>query len=349
MSTFSYLYGKPSVSGDLRSAMEDFRVYEQLPFTCTGEGEHLFIKIRKQGQNTTFVARQLAKYFGVKDKLVTYAGLKDRFAVTEQWFGVHLPGKQHDTLSDFATEGVEVIEHIRHNKKLRTGALQGNRFEIILRNVSDVNELIRRWHAVCEFGVPNYFGEQRFGIDGGNIARALQMFNGQKVKDKKKRGIYLSASRSLLFNHLVSERVVSGDFDHIRVGDVAMLAGTQSVFLVNEVDDTLEQRLNSKDIDLTAPMWGSGELMSTGETLEHEKKLCQKFSEHCQGLEQFGLKHERRRLRLSLTNGQIDKIDGDSAVKLSFSLPAGCFATTILRELINYNDLTQRAGNKKEV
>ena len=106
--------------------MADFKVFELLPFEPCGEGEHLFIHIRKTGANTLFVARQLAKYFNVKETLVSYAGLKDRFAVTEQWFGVHVPGKQTYDLSDLIIEGVEVLTYKRHNKKLRTGALSGN-------------------------------------------------------------------------------------------------------------------------------------------------------------------------------------------------------------------------------
>ncbi|MDX2370638.1 MAG: tRNA pseudouridine(13) synthase TruD, partial [Colwellia sp.] len=194
----TYLHGKPQSSGLLRSQKNDFKVFEQLPFSPIGEGEHLFIYIRKTGANTVFVARELAKYFKVKEQLVSYAGLKDRFAVTEQWFGVHVPGKQVYDLQDLTIEGVEVLEYARHNKKLRTGALTGNRFELILRHVTDLQALHKRWNDIVEQGVPNYFGEQRFGIDGGNIDKALALFSGTKVKDKKKRGMYLSAARSCI-------------------------------------------------------------------------------------------------------------------------------------------------------
>lgn len=154
---FAYLYGKPKSTGLLRNEMSDFKVFEVLPYQACGEGEHLYIHIRKTGANTAFVAKQLARYFSVKEALVSYAGLKDRFAVTEQWFGVHLPGKQVYDLSDLVIEGVEVLSSQRHNKKLRIGSLTGNRFEITLRNVSHIDEFIRRWHVVTAFGVPNYF------------------------------------------------------------------------------------------------------------------------------------------------------------------------------------------------
>ena len=188
------------------------------------------------------VARALAKYFKVKEGLVSYAGLKDRFAVTEQWFGVHLPGKAIYDLSDLTIDGVEVLSAKRHNKKLRIGALLGNSFELVLRKVSNTDDVLRRWAAVSLFGVPNYFGEQRFGINGGNLVRALELFQGKKVKDKKKRGMYLSAARSEIFNQMISERIENNQFEALHAGDVFMLSGTQSVFLADDIDMKIEQR-----------------------------------------------------------------------------------------------------------
>lgn len=343
---FSYLYGEPQTSGDLRSCESDFKVFEQLPFTPCGEGEHLLIHIRKTGLNTVFVAKQLAKYFSVKENLVTYAGLKDRFAITEQWFGIHVPGKQEYDLSDLSIDGLEVITYARHNKKLRIGALSGNRFEITLRNVSDINEVIRRWHAVNEYGVPNYFGEQRFGIDGGNIERAASLFSGQKVKDRKKRGIYLSAARSLLFNDIVSKRINNQLFDKIQKGDVLMLAGTQSVFPLEAIDEVIERRFVEKDVDITAPLWGAGQLMTLEEPLKLEATLPENHPDFCQGLAKFGLKQERRRIRLSFQDGVIESNESANTLTLKFTLAAGCFATSILRELLVYKDLTERVGSR---
>ncbi|GAA6206060.1 tRNA pseudouridine(13) synthase TruD [Thalassotalea sp. SU-HH00458] len=344
--TFDYLYGKPTVTGDLRSSENDFKVFEQLPFSPCGEGEHLFIHLRKTGQNTGFVAKQLAKYFSVKENLVSYAGLKDRFAVTEQWFGIHLPGKQAYDLSDLSIDGVEIIDYARHNKKLRIGSLSGNRFEITLRNVSDINELQRRWHAVTAFGVPNYFGEQRFGIDGGNIERAIALFAGQKVKDKKKRGMYLSAARSLLFNHIIAKRIENNTFDKLQTGDVLMLAGSQSVFLLEAIDDIIEQRFIEKDVDITAPLWGTGQLMTSGNPYTLEESLLESHADFCHGLAKFGLKQERRRIRLLAKDGAITTNEAEKCVTVTFTLAAGCFATTILRELLVYKDLTARVGSR---
>ena len=342
VSELSYLYGKPEITADLRTEMADFKVFERLPFEPSGEGEHLLLHICKTGLNTVYVARQLAKYFAVKERDVTYAGLKDRFAVTEQWFGVHLPGKQTPDINGFDEAGVEILSAARHNKKLKTGALLGNSFELTLKNVSDVLGLARRWQMVSAFGVPNYFGEQRFGIEGGNIDAAIAMFKGKKVRDKKKRSIYLSAARSLLFNTIVSKRIDNQLFEKPQMGDVMMLAGSQSIFKPESIDAEIIQRFNEKDIDMTAPMWGRGSLKTDGDIGALESSLSNSFEDICLGLEENGLKQERRRIRLNLTESKVDYSEEDKKVVLSFFLPAGCFATTILRELVGYRDLTQR-------
>jgi tRNA pseudouridine13 synthase len=351
----AYLHGKPEPKGLLRVKQSDFKVFEMLPFLPCGEGEHLFIHIRKTGANTVFVARELAKYFKVKEQLVSYAGLKDRFAVTEQWFGVHVPGKQEYDLTDLIIEGVEVLSYKRHNKKLRTGALTGNRFELILRDVTELKGLYERWQKIIEQGVPNYFGEQRFGIDGGNIEHALALFSGTKVKDKKKRSIYLSAARSCIFNDIINERIKKNTFSTVQAGDVLMLSGTQSVFLLEEIDETIKQRFIEKDVDITAAMWGAGELMTSKEPQIFEQQIADNHVNFSQGLPRFGLKQERRRIRLViddadievLANENLDENLGNDAlpvIKICFSLASGSYATTVLRELIDYQDCTQRVN-----
>jgi len=280
---------------------------------------------------------------------VTYAGLKDRFAVTEQWFGIHVPGKTEYDLSDLDIAGVEVLEYARHNKKLRIGVLSGNYFELILRDVDHITELEKRWQNIVEKGVPNYFGQQRFGIEGGNIDRALALFSGSKVKDKKKRGMYLSAARSFIFNSLISERINLQLFNSLSIGDVLMLAGTQSVFHLDAIDDDIIERFNTKDVDITAPMWGAGELMTTDKPKILEQQIADRNNEFSQGLPRFGLKQERRKIRLSINDAEINILESKPEnnsetrdVKICFFLPAGCYATTVLRELVDFKDMTVR-------
>mgnify|MGYP005994078241 CR=1 FL=1 len=340
----AFLHSKPTATGDLRTEYEDFKVFEMLPFAPTGEGEHLFIHIRKTGANTLFVAKQLEKYFKVKSMHVGYAGLKDRNAVTEQFFGIHLPGKQEYDLSDLKIEGVEILSIQRHNKKLKTGALLGNRFEITLRNVSDVEDVQQRWQKVVEQGVPNYFGEQRFGRDGHNIDAALAMFAGKKVKDKKKRSFYLSAARSYLFNKIVEQRIEQGLFAKPLAGDVFMLNGSRSIFSGEEINDEILARLKSNNISITAPMWGAGELLTEDDAKQLELDFAKQHQQLCDGLVEFGLKQERRRMQLTIDAPKFSH--SGNTVTLSFFLPAGCFATTILREVIDYKDIAaQRVFN----
>lgn len=345
MDNLAYLHGKPLSTGDLRTRPEDFCVSELLPFQPTGEGEHLLIHLEKKGVNTVFVARQLATYFKVRDNNVSYAGLKDKHAVCQQYFSVHLPGKSSDDVSQFKIAGVKVLSIVRHNKKLRIGALVGNKFDICLRNVTHSDMFNERWEKITKTGVPNYYGEQRFGRGGNNLLKAQEMFAGKKIKDKKKRGFYLSAARSNLFNQCVSQRISDNIFSDILVGDVCMLSGSQSVFLVDTLGQDLTERLNRADIHLTAPLWGQGMLMTQGNIKDFEQEIADKNLETANGLIKFGLKQERRAIRLTMASGHMtiepnikENESEMSTVKLSFFLPAGSFATTILRELLCYTD-----------
>ncbi|WP_448551695.1 tRNA pseudouridine(13) synthase TruD [Thalassotalea montiporae] len=338
----AYLHGKPTSTAQLRTEHADFKVFELLPFAPSGDGEHLLLHIEKTGENTTFVARQLAKHFGVKDMQVTYAGLKDRHAVTQQWFGVHLPGKAIDDLSNLDIAGVKVLSYQRHNKKLKTGALIGNRFELTLREVSDIASIQHRFEQVTKTGVPNYFGEQRFGFNGGNLQKALSLFNGQKIKDKKKRSMYLSAARSYLFNQMLSERIVQNRFVTPMQGDVFMLAGSQSIFKATEQDTDLQARLDAHDIDMTASMWGKGELLTQHQAHQLEADIAAANPALADGLCTLGLKQERRRARLTMLNPKAEVID-ERTIRLSFMLPAGSYATAILRELTHYTDMAEQA------
>ena len=200
----AYRYGRPQGTGQLRVESQDFWVQELIAIQPEGQGEHLWLNIKKQGMNTQFLAKRIAQWAKVPERQVAYAGLKDRHAITEQWFSVHLPGKQEPALSLLEDEEISVLSAARHSQKLRSAVLVANRFSIRLRNVSHPEEALQRWPLVC-IGVPNYFGEQRFGIHGGNIEKARRMFAGQRVK-RPLQSIYISAARSLLFNEMVSLR-----------------------------------------------------------------------------------------------------------------------------------------------
>ncbi|WP_027854666.1 tRNA pseudouridine(13) synthase TruD [Marinobacterium litorale] len=327
-----WLYGEPSVTASMRSTPEDFRVVEQLGFEPDGEGEHQFLYIRKRGENTDWVARQLAHFCQLSPRAVTYAGKKDRHAVTEQWFSVHMPGSRATlNWNLFGGDTIEVLRAERHGRKLRLGSLQGNRFELRLRNVSDDQAFAARAETI-RAGVPNYFGEQRFGHGFGNIDKGLALIEGRlKERQRHKKGLYISAVRSWLFNELLSARIREGLWDTLLDGDVLMINGRQSCFRYDG-DPDVAPRLANGELNLTGPLWGEGELMTEGSARAFEEQTLQAYSDPCTRLAELGLKQERRALRLIPGNLRIEQ-EGEGQWLVAFDLPAGAFATSVLREL----------------
>ena len=367
----------------LRAAPEDFVVEEQMPYALAGAGEHLWVKLRKRGYNTEQVAKQLARTAGVTRREVGYAGMKDRHAITVQWFSLHLAGRP-DPDWDSLPDGMTVVESTRHSRKLKTGALAGNRFVIVLRDclgdpgavkvhcanngawigAMDFHDaVLRSSEAMRTRGVPNYFGEQRFGYGGGNVASARAMFAGSgsvreaasgtslsrgprtrvpgvpsmtsPIGDRKQGGIYLSAARSYLFNEVLAKRVLAGTWDMPMDGDAMILNGTRSFFVPEVVDDIIRRRLAEGDIHPSGPLWGQGELPTRAAIRALEQAVADAHPDLARGLEQAGLDQERRALRVIPQELQAEWLD-DSSLRLSFGLPAGTYATALLRELAVY-------------
>lgn len=329
---FNYFYGEPQSSGVFKQSCEDFNVIEDLGFELTGEGEHVCLWVQKVGENTQYLARQLAKFAGIPAKNVSYAGLKDRQGDTKQWFSLHIPGKITPDFSTFESPGVNILKIIRHNKKIKTGALAGNYFSIVLRDISDKSALQKALLQV-QAGVPNYFGKQRFGFDGYNVSAALTMFQGRKIKDRFKRSIYLSAARSYLFNHVISTRIADGLYNKPLLGDCVQFVGNRSFFPLTALDQATEHRLKIREVCLTAPLWGAGELTSEFSAKDYETENLAEYKEIQVGLANNGLKQQRRPLLLLPEKFSANWLD-DTTVKVDFYLPSGCYATSVLRELI---------------
>jgi tRNA pseudouridine13 synthase len=333
-------HGGPAVSGRLRERPEDFQVEEDLGFALDGAGEHALLRVRKTGGNTEWVARRLAAYAGQPVSTVGYAGLKDRHAVTTQWFSVHLAGRPDPDWSALAEPGVEVLEAHRHGRKLRRGALRGNRFRIRLRGVAGDHALLdARLDEVIARGVPNYFGPQRFGNHEGNLHRALALFAGEVGRvDRHLRGLWLSAARGQLFNEVLALRVERQDWDRPVAGDRMQLSGTRSHFAVEAVDEVLLERVRTFDVDPTGPLWGRGEVLTAGEVAVLEQGVAERFGEWTAGLAAEGLRQERRPLRLAVPDLEADFPEA-GLLELVFSLPAGAYATAVLRELAQWEGL----------
>jgi len=334
---YSYVLGAPLAIATLRTTPEDFEVHEVLGFEPDGVGDHALLLIQKRNTNTEWLARNLAKFAGVKQVDVGYGGLKDRNAVTSQWFSVNLSGKAEPDWVQLESADTHVQRVTRNRRKLKRGAHHGNRFVITLRDVSgDASELEARLHAIRDHGVPNYFGEQRFGIDANNIEQARALFAGEiQVGDRHRRGLYLSAARSWLFNAVLSRRVTDQSWNSGLPGDALMLDGTHSFFVADVIDETLLQRLHSGDVHPTGPLWGRGESPVRAAARALEDDVLREYALFRSGLEQAGLDQERRALRLRVE--QLSwQFGPDLTLRLEFMLPSGAYATTVLRELVNY-------------
>ena len=324
--------GAPVLRAQIRSIPEDFRVDEVLGFAPSGAGEHLFLEIEKRGANTVWVAQRLARWAGVAEHAVSYAGLKDRHAVTRQAFTVHLPKRIAPDLAALSAESeFRVLEHAWHARKLPRGALRGNRFVLRLRALTgDAAAIQTRLEAIAQRGVPNYFGDQRFGREGGNLAEARAMFAGKRMP-REKRSILLSAARSQLFNAVLEARVRRGQWERGLEGEVWMLDGSHSVFGPEPLTAELEQRCAALDIHPTGPLWGAGEPRCRDAVRELESEAIAAWTDLAEGLVAAGLKQERRALRLPVRELAWRWLGPD--LELAFFLPAGCYATTVLQAL----------------
>ena len=332
-------WGKPPTTGVIRASPEDFRVIERLGFEPTGSGEHLWLEVEKRAANTVFVAGELARHAGIRSGDVSFAGLKDRNAVSRQHFSLHLPGRPDPDWTGWDIGGVRILSGRRSERKIRRGRLAGNAFELVVRDLEgDRDELDGRLAIIRDHGVPNGFGEQRFG--GNNIARAHRLFRGdlRRTPSKAKRGFYLSAARSLIFNRVLAERVTRGDWNRLIDGDLAMLDGSGSIFAADPADPEQVRRCRELDIHPTGPLVGAGDPPVSGAALTIEQAVCDREAELVSGLRKFRMEQQRRPLRLKVSGLEWSFPD-PGCLQLRFSLPSGGYATAVLRELVRYNDL----------
>lgn len=342
-----HAHGGPAGHGAIRVRPEDFRVVEDTGYTPSGQGEHLWLEVEKRGMNTVDVARRLAQLAGVPVRAVGFAGLKDRNAVTRQPFTIQLPGREDPDCSAWSHDGSDGAMHIvsvsRHNRKIQRGRLAGNRFELVVRELEgDRGELDARLDRIAAFGVPNGFGEQRFG--GNNIARAHRLFRGElrRKPSKSKRGFYLSAARSLIFNQVLERRIASGTWNKVIDGEIVMLDGSRSTFAADAADPEIQARCKAQDLHPTGPLVGEGEPAVTDAVAALEREVVAGERELAEGLAKFRLNTERRPLRMRVIDLEWE-FQGEKTLVLRFSLRAGCYATAVLRELLEYRDASQDA------
>jgi len=316
---FPYAYGVPLTTADFRSQQEDFVVDEELDFLPDGEGEHLLVQLRKRGDNTAWIAELLAKHFNLRQMDVGFCGLKDRHAVTSQWFSLYLPkaapsedAPQLQQFLDSSESSLELLAQGRHRKKLRRGQHKANHFRITLKNLANTVGLEERLQQIAENGVPNYFGEQRFGRYSSNLHWAMRWFEqGETIRNRNKKVMAKSAARAYLFNLVLAKRVEQESWSQL-------------------LDDNPESA--------TGPLWGRGRPVVAPGLAELEGSVLSAWQKWLEALEHVGLQQERRALVLKPEgfNWQMS----DEMLVLEFALPPGAFATSVLRELALLNNIS---------
>ncbi|WP_226704194.1 tRNA pseudouridine(13) synthase TruD [Microbulbifer elongatus] len=312
--------GGAAIRADFRTEPEDFVVDELAapePAPVPGESEHVIVQVRKRGANTGYVAQQLAQLAGVQSKDVGYYGLKDRHAVTTQWFSVWLAQKPEPDWQQVNDEEISVLQHFRGLRKLRRGEHLGNRFQIRLRNVQGDRDAAEAVLAKVPAGVPNYFGEQRFGHNGGNLDLVNRIVADEEAGKRRRiprnqKAFAMSAGRSWLFNQVLAARVEQGNWLQVIAGEPEE-AGS-------------------------GPLWGRGRNPAGDEQLALEQEAMAPWKPWCDWLEHCGLSQERRGLVLQPQGFQA-RWEGDDLI-LNFALPPGTFATAVLREVAELANLS---------
>ncbi len=330
----------------LKSTPDDFFVVEDLPMPddLAAGGEHLCMQLEKRGDNTDYVARQLAALSGCRHFDVSFCGLKDRHAVTRQWFSVYRPGQEDEdtTFIGKVVESWRVLDHHRQARKLRRGDHRGNYFELVLKEVSgDRDAVDQALTRLRDLGCPNYFGPQRFGHNGANLDRALTMdpsrLNRRVSRNAKKRGrgrstsgsgdsknvLYFSAARSWLFNEVLGYRVQDGTW-------LTPLEGETGAS-------------ENQDIMVTGPLWGDGGTEAVSTQGEIERAVVVRHPELAAVFATTRMKPERRPLRM-LPEALEWQWQGSDQLRLKFRLAPGQYATSLLGDVFEITDASRDAA-----
>ena len=338
----------PGTGGTIKGQLEDFVVDEIPAYSPSGEGEHLFVRVEKRGLTTEAVAGILARAGGVNRRDVGWAGRKDKWAVTTQWFS--LPAAA-EALEQIDQEGLRVLEATPHTNKLRTGHLKGNHFRVVVRGVVDDAEA--RANAVLERiraqGLPNLYGPQRFGRDGQNPSIVIGWLTGQgkPPRDKRKRKLLISSLQSLLFNQVVVERLERDLFIRPLLGDVIKIHGSGGMFVAEDLEE-VEGRMAEGKVSATGPIFGSKMWWPDHDAEELERAALERAGLTLESLASFGRDGRGTRRPIRVFPEELRLSAGAETLTLEFSLDSGSYATTLLAEVTKDPDLrgpeVSRAG-----
>lgn len=328
----------PGIGGRIRTVPEDFQVEERPLYLPCGEGEHLYLSITKRGLSTPDLVRRLSSSLGIKAQAIGVAGLKDARAVTTQM--VSLQGISSERLSEIKIDDTILNLRVlgRHRNRLRTGHHAGNRFRLVIRHIAShaAESVPTILQELSSRGVPNYFGPQRQGKRGDNYEVGAALLHDARRREKMSRAQriwYLNAYQSFLFNRMLAQRI--HQIDRVFTGDWAMKSDNGACFLVEDADKE-QPRADRFEISPTGILFGSRVSWASGEPGRIEDAVIMDAGTTKEALiaaaKVCGFRGERRALRVLLT--ELEWSLSDNALTLSFSLPPGAYATSVLRELM---------------
>lgn len=327
----------PGTGGRVKEQPEDFRVVEIPAYDPCGEGEHLFVRIEKTGLSTEELVGDVASRLGIARREIGTAGLKDKWAVTEQT--ISIPAAHESQLAGIDAEAYRILSAQRHTNKLRTGHLRGNRFEIRIREALHPEHADAIVQRLQQTGLPNFFGSQRFGRDGRTAADGFALLSGAKLPrafpPRRRRHLVkltISAAQAALFNHVLAERMDRGFLERILAGDVARVVTSGGLFVVDD-PDTDQTRFDAREIVPTGPMFGPKMRQAEGEVAIWEREVLESSGLSTEAFRSFGkvAAGTRRPLLVGIEELSVREEEGD--VFLKFTLPPGTYATVLLQEI----------------
>ena len=335
-----YPYPKPALSGRIKSDPEDFKVIEQLGFSPSGSGEHLFIYVEKRSLTTHQLIDHIARDIDLSPRAIGYSGLKDKQAVTRQWLSLHLPGwRQLPTFSEHPS--YRIIDHSWHDKKLRIGVHRSNRFEVVIRDIQgQLEPLTNIIEQIRQRGFANYFGQQRFGRQGDNVEQALRVLTDRRKRKRlrrDKKSLYISALRSELFNRILSRRIGQGIWLQPLDGDVYMLDRSQSLFN-SVIDAEINRRYRELDIHSAVSLYGLRAPKMSGRALAIEQEVMHESADIIQLLDELQVKLGYRANRATAVDLQLQHQPRDNSLTLEVELVSGSYLTSLLDHFIDTNN-----------
>ena len=337
----------PGIGGVIKAQPEDFEVEEIAAYEPCGSGEFLYLWIEKRDLGAEYFTRQIARRLGIQPGEVGAAGLKDRRAVTRQW--VSVPAAAEANLSHIDGEDIRVLRVSRHTNKLRTGHLHGNRFRVLVRSAGgspapDVQVSRPHYEAAAaiverlrQHGLPNFYGTQRFGRDGETIELGLELVRGEmherKVRNPFLKRLALSAVQSGLFNHYLGQRLTDGLLRRVLPGDVMAKYPFGGMFVAEEVERE-QERFDAREIVSAGPIFGRKTYAAGGAAAERETASLTACGLTTAQFTGFGkLLSGTRRHNLVYVDDLACE-ETLAGLRFSFTLPAGSYATILLREIV---------------